>query len=60
MLHQAFEKHLDVNGLVLLAIRMAYQMHPYHGMLKDIDIVQSMSRKRNCLDNSPSRISLEK
>ena len=28
-------------------------MHPYHQALKDKGIKQSMSRKGNCLDNSP-------
>ena len=29
-----------------------YQMHHYHKSLKDKGILQSMSRKGNCLDNS--------
>ncbi len=28
-------------------------MEPYHRFLKDKGIIQSMSRKGNCLDNSP-------
>ena len=28
-------------------------MQPYHAMLKEKGIIQSMSRKGNCLDNSP-------
>ncbi len=31
----------------------AYQMHAYTNELKDNNIFQSMSRKGNCLDNSP-------
>lgn len=30
-----------------------YQMPQYHKALKDHEIIQSMSRKGNCLDNSP-------
>ncbi len=30
-----------------------YQMQPYHELLKEKGIIQSMSRKGNCLDNSP-------
>lgn len=54
MLQQAFEKHLDMNGIILQSDQgWQYQMQPYHGMLKERGIVQSMSRKGNCLDNSP-------
>ena len=28
-------------------------MEPYHRFLKDKGVIQSMSRKGNCLDNSP-------
>ncbi|NLY63190.1 MAG: IS3 family transposase [Erysipelothrix sp.] len=30
-----------------------YQMEPYHKLLRDKGIKQSMSRKGNCLDNAP-------
>ena len=31
-----------------------YQMQGYHKILKDKEVIQSMSRKGNCLDNSPT------
>lgn len=54
MLAQAFMKHTELNGLILHSDQgWQYQMAQYHTMLKDKGIIQSMSRKGNCLDNSP-------
>ena len=54
MLDQAFDKHLNLNGLIFQSDQgWQYQMEPYHRMLKEKGIIQSMSRKGNCLDNSP-------
>ena len=54
MLNQAFEKHTDLNGLIFHSDQgWQYQMPQYHSTLKDKGIIQSMSRKGNCLDNSP-------
>ena len=54
MLAQAFEKHTDLNGLIFHSDQgWQYQMAQYHSILKDKGIIQSMSRKGNCLDNSP-------
>lgn len=53
MLDKAFEKHDDLQGLVLHSDQgWQYQMRSYQGRLKDKGIKQSMSRKGNCLDNS--------
>ncbi|RGB54928.1 MULTISPECIES: IS3 family transposase [Erysipelotrichaceae] len=54
MLDQAFDKHLNLNGLIFQSDQgWQYQMEPYHRMLKEKGIIQPMSRKGNCLDNSP-------
>lgn len=54
MLEQAFEKHSGLKGLIFHSDQgWQYQMEQYHQMLNDKGIVQSMSRKGNCLDNSP-------
>ncbi len=53
MLNSAFEKHTDLQGLVLHSDQgWQYQMEKYQSKLKDKGIIQSMSRKGNCLDNS--------
>ena len=53
MLDKAFEKHDDLHGLVLHSDQgWQYQMKGYQRRLKDKGIIQSMSRKGNCLDNS--------
>ena len=39
--------------------RYKYQLKAYHKKLKDMDIIQFMSRKGNCLDNSPQKTFLE-
>lgn len=54
MLNKAFDKYDDLNGLIFHSDQgWQYQMTQYHKSLKDKGIIQSMSRKGNCLDNSP-------
>lgn len=54
MLAKAFQRYDDLSGLILHSDQgWQYQMQPYHQMLNDKGIRQSMSRKGNCLDNSP-------
>ena len=54
MLHKAFSQYENLEGLILHSDQgWQYQMHHYHKTLKDKGIIQSMSRKGNCLDNSP-------
>ncbi|MBS4976256.1 MULTISPECIES: IS3 family transposase [Longicatena] len=54
MLDQAFDKHLNLNGLIFQSDQgWQYQMEVYHKSLEEKGIIQSMSRKGNCLDNSP-------
>ncbi|MFR4137492.1 MAG: IS3 family transposase [Anaerobutyricum hallii] len=54
MLDKAFEKNQNLDGLIFQSDQgWQYQMEPYHRFLKDKGIIQSMSRKGNCLDNSP-------
>lgn len=53
MLNQAFEKHKDLKGLILHSDQgYQYQLKQYQDMLLSKGIIQSMSRKGNCLDNS--------
>jgi putative transposase len=53
MLKQAFKKIKDTKGLVFHSDQgWQYQHSQYQKMLKDKHIIQSMSRKGNCLDNS--------
>ena len=53
MLSKAFEKHSNLNGLILHSDQgWQYQMRSYQNRLKQKGIIQSMSRKGNCLDNS--------
>lgn len=53
MLRNAFRKNKDLRGLVLHSDQgWQYQHKHYQKMLKDKDIIQSMSRKGNCLDNA--------
>ena len=55
MLNMAFEKYPDLHGLIFHSDQgWQYQMQQWHNMLKDRGIIQSMSRKGNCLDNSPA------
>ena len=52
MLAKAFAKYRDLKGLIFQSDQgWQYQMEQYHRILKDNGIIQSMSRKGNCLDN---------
>ena len=54
MLAKAFNKYKDLKGLILTSDQgWQYQMQDYHKALEEKGIIQSMSRKGNCLDNSP-------
>ena len=54
MLNKAFRKYKNLKGLIFHSDQgWQYQMSQYHRALKDHKITQSMSRKGNCLDNSP-------
>lgn len=53
MLDKAFSKYNNLEGLIFHSDQgWQYQMKRYHDVLKDKGIIQSMSRKGNCLDNS--------
>ena len=53
MLNKAFEKYDDLSGLIFHSDQgWQYQMESYRNILKEKGIIQSMSRKGNCLDNS--------
>lgn len=53
MLDKAFEKFDDLDGLILHSDQgWQYQHHGYRKRLEDRHIIQSMSRKGNCLDNA--------
>ena len=56
MFDMLYEKHGDkVKGAILHSDQgWQYQLKAYQNILKSLDIVQSMSRKGNCLDNSPT------
>ena len=55
MLEKAFSKIPDNTNLILHSDQgWQYQMKQYQALLKDKGIRQSMSRKGNCLDNSPT------
>ena len=47
LLNKAFDKYPNLNGLTF----HSDQGWQYHKILKDKGIIQSMSRKGNCLDN---------
>jgi transposase InsO family protein/transposase-like protein len=54
MLNKAFSKYKDLSHLIFHSDQgWQYQMFQYHKALKERGITQSMSRKGNCLDNSP-------
>ena len=54
MLNIAFEKYPKLEDLIFQSDQgWQYQMESYHRILKEKGIHQSMSRKGNCLDNSP-------
>ena len=53
MLDIAFEKHKDLNGLIFTSDQgWQYQIQNYQFHSKEKEIIQIMSRKGNCLDNS--------
>ena len=52
MLDRAFEDHPDIKGLIFHSDQgWQYQMKEYRKALEDKGIIQSMSRKGNCIDN---------
>ena len=52
MLNKAFLRFEDLTGLIFQSDQgWQYQMHHYHKILKEKGIIQSMSRKGNCMDN---------
>ena len=54
LLDKAFSKFEDLTGLIFHSDQgWQYQMSQWHKVLKDKGIIQSMSRKGNCLDNCP-------
>jgi len=54
MLNKAFDQFADLNNLIFHSDQgWQYQMTQYHKALRERGITQSMSRKGNCLDNSP-------
>ena len=54
MLNKAFAKYKNLKGLIFHSDQgWQYQMKGYHYELEKRGIKQSMSRKGNCLDNSP-------
>ena len=53
MLNKAFNKNNNLDGLIFHSDQgWQYQMRQYQQKLKEKGIIQSMSRKGNCLDNS--------
>lgn len=53
MLNKAFQKFQNLEGLIFHSDQgWQYQMFEYHSMLRERGIIQSMSRKGNCYDNS--------
>ena len=53
MLRKVFHRGETYDGLIMHSDQGWHYQHPqYQKMLKDIGIVQSMSRKGNCLDNT--------
>ena len=53
MLDKAFEKYSNCSGLILHSDQgWQYQHQTYINELKERGILQSMSRKGNCIDNS--------
>lgn len=53
MVEGAFKKHKNLEGLVMHSDQgWHYQMKPYQRTLKQKGVLQSMSRKGNCLDNA--------
>jgi len=56
MLNKLKEKHKDrIKGMIIQSDQgVQYQNSRYSDNLKELGIIQSMSRKGNCLDNSPT------
>ena len=53
MLDKAFEKYDNLDGLIIHSDQgWQYQHFGYRQRLEDYNIIQSMSRKGNCLDNA--------
>lgn len=53
MLDRAFKKHPNLEGLIMHSDQgWHYQMKSYQRDLKEKGVLQSMSRKGNCLDNA--------
>ena len=53
-LKKALERHREIDGLIIHSDQgFHYQHHSWVQVLKEHGIKQSMSRKGNCLDNSP-------
>lgn len=53
MLNKAFKQYDNLEGLIFHSDQgWQYQMSYYQNQLKEKGIIQSMSRKGNCLDNS--------
>lgn len=49
-----FKRNTELKGLIFHSDQgWQYQMKDYHKQLNEKEIIQSMSRKGNCLDNSP-------
>lgn len=54
MLDKAFQQYEHLEGVIMHSDQgWQYQMKAYHQALGERGIVQSMSRKGNCLDNAP-------
>ena len=54
MIDKAFNSNTNLNGLIFHSDQgWQYQQKSYQNKLKELGIIQSMSRKGNCLDNSP-------
>lgn len=52
MIDKAFKGHPNLKGLIFHSDQgWQYQMKQYHQTLKEHGIIQSMSRKGNCMDN---------
>jgi len=52
MLDKAFKKYPNLNGLIMHSDMGWQYQHPhYQNRLKEMGIIQSMSRKGNCIDN---------
>ena len=53
MLNKAFQKYQNLERLIFHSDQVwQYQMFEYHSMLRERGIIQSLSRKGNCYDNS--------